>query len=162
MIDRHVAPAEQDLIRRADRALELLLARQARRVLLRQEHHADAVFADRRQRHALLGHLLAQHGVGDLDQHAGPVAHQRIRADGAAMIEVLQDQQTLLDDGMTLLAADVRDEADAARVVFKFGSIQTAPFGRRARIVVDGRALHFRGDERRHAGLRPESVMTRL
>jgi hypothetical protein len=51
-------------------------------------------------RAALARHLLAQELVRNLDQDAGAVAEQRIVAGGAAMLEVLQDLQALLDDGM--------------------------------------------------------------
>ena len=56
----------------------------------RHEQMADAILAGRRQLDALLGHLLAEEAVGDLHQHAGAVAHQRIGADGAAMRQVLE------------------------------------------------------------------------
>ena len=47
---------------------------------------------------ALRRHLGAVELVGDLDQDAGAVAHQRIGADRAAVVEVLEDLQALLDD----------------------------------------------------------------
>ena len=124
LVDRHVAPAQQHLALGLDRALEFLLARQARRVLLGQEDHADAVFAGRRQFDALPGHFLAVQRVGHLDQDAGAVAHQLVGAHGAAMVQVFQDLQPLLDDGVALLALDVRDEADAAGVMLVGGRIQ--------------------------------------
>ena len=68
-----------------DRALDLLLAGHARRRLLRQEHHADAVLADGRQLEPLRAARLAQEHVGQLDQDARAVALQRIGARGAAM-----------------------------------------------------------------------------
>ena len=43
VVDRHVAPAEQHLALVLDRALDLVLAGEARGRLARQEHHADAV-----------------------------------------------------------------------------------------------------------------------
>ena len=66
---------------------------------------------------ALRRHLGAVELVGDLDQDAGAVAHQRVGADRAAVVEVLEDLQALLDDRVRLLALDVGDEADAAGVV---------------------------------------------
>ena len=45
-----------------------------------------------------LRHLLAEELVRDLDQDAGAVAELRIAADRAAVGQVLQDQQALLDD----------------------------------------------------------------
>ena len=125
VVDRHVAPAEHDLAFDAHGALDFLFAGDARGVLLRQEHHADAVFAGRRQLDALLGHLVAEVLVGNLDQDAGAVAHQRVGADRAPVVQVLQDQQALLDDRMALVALDMGDETDAAGIVFIGGIVQT-------------------------------------
>ncbi len=123
-VDRNVAPAEDDLALGLDGALELLRAGEARRVLLRQEHHADAVFAGRRQHDTLGRHLGAVVVVGNLDQDAGAVAHQPIGADRAAVVQVLKDLQTLLDDRVRLAAGNVGDEADAAGIVLVGGRIQ--------------------------------------
>ena len=56
--------------------------------------------------------------VGQLDQDARAVAHQLVGAHRAAVVEVLEDLQTLLDDAVRSLALDVGDEADAAGVAF--------------------------------------------
>ena len=74
---------------------------------------------------ALLGHLFAVQRVGQLDQDAGAVAHQLVGAHCAAMVQVLEDLQALLDDGVALLALDVGHEADAAGVVLVGAGIQT-------------------------------------
>ena len=58
---------------------------------LRQEHHADAVLAERRQREALPAAGAAQERVGELDQDAGAVALQRVGAGRAAVRQVLED-----------------------------------------------------------------------
>jgi hypothetical protein len=120
-VDRHVAPAEQHLAFGLDGALEFLDAGQAGGVLLGQEDHADAVLARGRQGDTLRGHFLAVELVGDLQQDARPVAHQRIGTDRTAVVEVLEDLQTLLDDAVRLLALDVRHEADTAGVVLVVG-----------------------------------------
>ena len=73
---------------------------------------------------ALRRHLGAVELVGDLDQDAGAVAHQLVGADRAAMVEVLEDLQALLDDGVRFAAGDVGDEADAAGVVLVGGRVQ--------------------------------------
>ena len=86
-------------------------------MFLGQEDHADAVFAGRRQLDALFGHLRAVQRVGHLDQDAGAVAHQRIGPHGATVVEVLEDLQRVGDDGVALLALQVRHEAHAAGVV---------------------------------------------
>ena len=100
-------------------------------MFLRQEDHADAVFAVRRQRHALLGHFLAIETVRNLDQDARAIAHQRIGADGAPVVEVLENLQALLDDLVAFLALDVSDEADAAGVMLVLRVIQTLRGGNR-------------------------------
>jgi hypothetical protein len=133
-VDRHVAPAQQHLAFAAHRALDLLLAGQPRGVLLRQEDHPDAVLAGGRQRHALARHLLAQEVVGNLGEDACAVAHQRIGSHRAAVVQVEQDLQALLDDAVALLALDVGHEADAAGVVFVGGVVETLRVGGDARL----------------------------
>jgi hypothetical protein len=49
-------------------------------------------------------HFLAEEAVGDLHQHARAIAHQRVGADGAAMRQVFQHEQAVLDDLVRLLA----------------------------------------------------------
>ena len=126
-VDRDVAPAQDDLAFGADGALDRLLAGQARRRLFRQKDHADAVVARAWQNHALPGHFFAQELIGNLDQDSGAVPHQRISAHGAAVIEILQDQQPLLDDRMALLALDVRHKTDPAGVVLVGRVIKPLP-----------------------------------
>jgi hypothetical protein len=69
-------------------------------------------------------HLGAVVLVGDLDQDAGAVAHQLVGADRAAVIQVLEDLQPLLDDAVRLLALDMGDEADTAGVVLAARVVQ--------------------------------------
>src|SRR5439155_11816423 len=117
-------PAEQHLALVLDGALDLVFAGVARGGVARQEHHADAVLARRRQLHALLRHLLAEEAVGDLDQQARTVGELRVIAHGAAVSEVSQHRQALLDDGVRLPALDVGYEADAAGVMLVVRVIQ--------------------------------------
>ena len=124
-IDRDVAPAQHHLALGQRGALQFLLAGDARGVLLRQEHHADAIFARRRQLDALLGHLLAIVLIRNLDQDAGAVPHQLVGPDRATVIEILQDQQALFDDRMALFPLDMRDETDATGIVFMGRVVQT-------------------------------------
>ena len=49
----------------------------------------------------------------------------RFHLDGAPVIEIFQDQQALLDDGVALVALDVGDETDAAGIVFIGRVVQT-------------------------------------
>jgi len=113
--------AQQHLAFGLDGALHFLLAREARGVLFGQKNHAHAVFARGRQVHTLLGHLLAVQRVGDLDQDARAVAHELVRAHGAAMVEVFQNLERLGHEPMALLALDMRHEADATGIVLVHG-----------------------------------------
>ena len=92
-------------------------------MLLRQKHHADAVLARRREFDSLSRHLGAIEVVGDLDEDACAVAHQAVGTDRAAVVQVLEDLQTLGDDCVRLVAGDMSDEADAAGIVLVLGPI---------------------------------------
>jgi len=168
-VDRDITPAQQHLAFGLDGALELLLASLARSAFLGQEDHADAVFAGRRQLHALLGHFGAIELVGDLDQQTGTVTHQRVGAHGAPVIDVLEDLQALLHDAVRLQALDVRNEAHAAGVVFGAG-VQAGVgcslnfFARgRDQVVSEGRGRE-RGSRSRlgHVGAPKERVRKQL
>jgi hypothetical protein len=60
---------------------------------------------------------LPQKAIRHLHEHAGAVAGIRFAAAGAAVQEVEEDLEPLLDDGVRLPPFDVDDEADAAGVV---------------------------------------------
>ncbi|CPO01337.1 Uncharacterised protein [Bordetella pertussis] len=137
-VHRHVAPAQHDLAFGADRALQLLFTGQARGGFLGQEHHCHAVFARRRQDDALLSQFVVVQRVGNLDQDAGAVAHQLVGAHGAAVIQVFQDLQALLDDGVALAALDMGHEADATGVVLVVRVIQALGGGQADTACVDG------------------------
>jgi hypothetical protein len=57
--------------------------------------------------------------VRHLQQHAGAVAGVGLGAGGAAVVEVAEDLQRLLQDLVRLAALHVHHEADAAGVVLK-------------------------------------------
>ncbi len=87
-------------------------------MLLGQEDHAHAVFTGRRQGHALLGHFFPVQRVGDLDQDASAVTHQRVGTHGTTVVDVFQDLQGLRHDVVALDALDVGHKPEAAGVVF--------------------------------------------
>ena len=89
----------------------------ARRLLHRQKAHRDGIAAGHRQFDAATPSPMAQQLVGHLDHAAGAVAHQRVGADRAAMVEIDEDLQAAPDDIVRFPALDVRDKADAARIV---------------------------------------------
>jgi hypothetical protein len=64
-----------------------------------------------------------------LEQDARTVAHQRVGADRAAVVQVQEDLQALLDDLVAPPALHVHDEAHAAGVVLVAAVIQAEPFG---------------------------------
>jgi hypothetical protein len=109
-------------------------------VLLGQEHHADAILTRRGQLDALRRHLGTKVVVGDLDQDAGAVAHQRVGADRAAVVQVLENLQTLRDDRVRLASGDVGDETDAAGIVLVRRRIQS---GRRCQVHFAARSHRF-------------------
>ena len=132
LVDRDVAPPDRPLALGLDRPLDHLLEHGAALGIGRQVEDADAVAAGRRQLDPDRG---AHERVGDLDQDAGAVAGVRIRALGAAVLEVLERVERLLDDGMGRLAPQLRDERDAARVMLVGGVVEASgPGGSSVRV----------------------------
>ena len=83
--------------------------------------------AGRRKAHSLGQHLFPEEGIRYLDENARAVARERIRPDRAAVAQVAQNLETLLNDGVGFPALDVRDETDAACVVLVGGVVETLP-----------------------------------
>ena len=84
-------------------------------------------------------HSSREEAMRDLHEHAAAVARLRVGAHRAAMVEVEQDLQAHLDDGVRLAVLHVGDEADAAGIVLVGGVVE--PLGlRKARIPHHGRA----------------------
>ena len=97
-----------------------------RRRVLREEDHADRVAAGRRQ----LDAARAASRAAGTRRGSGPAVPAPspglgIAAARAAVLEVEQHRDALLDDVVRLLAADVRDEADAAGVVLEGRIVET-------------------------------------
>ena len=65
-----------------------------------------------------------------LEQNARAVARVRLTSARAAMIEVHQNRQRLLDDFVRALALHLADKADAARVVLKLWIVESLFFRR--------------------------------
>ena len=95
----------------------------------RGKDHADAVVARFGQFDAQRCADLAQECIRHLQEDAGAVAGIGFTAAGAAMVEVDQDGQRLLDDLVGLFPLDVGDEADAAGIVFELGIVEPLLFG---------------------------------
>ncbi len=117
IVGRHVAPAEHGLAFVLDDLFDHFFHLDPQVAILRHEDEGHGIGAGRRQGDALLGHLAHEEGVRNLHHDAGAVAHQRIGADGAAMLEVLEDVETVGDDLVRGDVLEVDDEADAAGIV---------------------------------------------
>ena len=141
IVGRHVAPAEQHQAFCLDLFGDDALDNFAPRRLLRHEQCADRVVAGLRQLEADLGGLALEERVRDLHQDAGAVTGARVGADGAAMFEVAEDVDRVVDDLMRLLAFDVGDEADAAGILFQAGVVKS--LGRRTPAELTRRFCRF-------------------
>ena len=87
--------------------------------IVRQEHHADAVFAGARQGNFLLRRDFLEKGVRRLNQDARAVAGVDLTAARAAVIQVEQHLQRLPDNRVGFLPLHVDHETHAAGLVFK-------------------------------------------
>ena len=72
-----------------------------------------------------LSAFLGEELVRDLHQDAGAVAGARIGADRAAVLEIAEDGERVLDDLVRLAALDVGDEADAAGILVERRIVET-------------------------------------
>ena len=77
----------------------------------------------------LAAHLLVER-VRHLQQHAGAVAGVDLAAAGAAVVQVLQHLDRLLEHAVRLATLDVDDEPHAAGVVLVARVVETLPGGR--------------------------------
>jgi hypothetical protein len=84
-----------------------------------QENHAHAVLARRGQVEAQGGALAGKELMRDLNQHACAVARHRIAARGAAVGQIDQDLDALLNEVVRARAPEAGDESDAAGVAFQ-------------------------------------------
>ena len=123
-IGRYVAPGNNGLSFPRRVALEGGNTGFPRGLFLRQEAHGYRVMAGLRQVVSSLGRPVAQQPVRYLDQTAGAIAHQRIIADGAPVVEIGQDFEPAQDNVVRLSALNIGDKADAARIVLVHRVIQ--------------------------------------
>ncbi len=117
IVGRHVAPAEQLQPFGIDHAGDHGFAIDALRVVARHEHVADSVMAGLGELDPKRRANLFEEGMRDLHQDAGAVAGKRVGPGRAAMGEVLQNLQAMLDDLVARPRLQIGDETDAASVV---------------------------------------------
>jgi len=124
VVGRHGAPAQKVLALRLDDALEGLLDLAADGRVAREEDDAAAVLAGGGEGEPrFLGRLL-QELMRHLHEHARAIARVGLAAGSAAVVEVRQDLQRLLQDLVRFAPVHVRHETDAAGIVLEGRIIQ--------------------------------------
>jgi hypothetical protein len=124
-VGRHGPPAEEVLPLGLHDLLETLLQPAAMRGIARQENQAAAVLKGTRQGDAALFAHFQQEGMRHLQEDAGAIAGVGLAAAGAAMVEVLQHLDRLLQDLVRLPPFDIDHKADATGVVLEPGIVQS-------------------------------------
>ena len=127
LLDRDVAPGDDALPLGLDGVGEQPLELVPALLLLGQEADRDAVLPRGRQ---LRADHAAQELVGQLHEDPGAVARVRVGARRAAVLQVLEGGDRPPDRLVARLAAQPRDERDAAGVVLVCGVVQTDRPGR--------------------------------
>src|SRR5262249_7040771 len=129
-VARGRSPAETRMPFGRNRALDQLPDFFAIRRVGWQEDHARAVLARGREREPEVRRRLAEEAIGHLHEDARAVAGARLAATRAAMQQVEQHLQPLLDDAVRLAPLDIDDEADAAGVVLVGRIVETSGVGK--------------------------------
>ena len=123
-IDRHLAPKEQRhaglgaaLLKHATGILYAL-------VVLREEQHGHAIVALCRQNLAALLGLFTEKVMRNLEQDAGAVAGVLLESRTAAVLQVDQNGQRVVQNLVMALTVDIGKRADATCIVVEFGAIK--------------------------------------
>ena len=123
-VDRHLAPKEQRhaglgaaLLKHAAGILYAL-------VVLRKEQHGHAIVALCRQNLAALLSLFTEKVMRNLEQDAGAVAGVLLESGAAAVLQVDQNGQRVVQNLVMALAVDIGKRADATCIVVEFGAIK--------------------------------------
>ena len=133
-VDGHLAPKEQRhaglgaaLLKHATGILYAL-------VVLREEQHGHTIVALCRQNLAALLSLFAEKVMRDLKQDAGAVAGVLLESGAAAVLQVDQNGQRIVQNLVMALAVDIGKRADATCIVVEFGAIKA--------LLLNGICLH--------------------
>ena len=139
-VDRHLAPEQQGHAAGGAALFEDALGVGHALLVLRQKQHRHAVIAlFREDLSALLG-LLAKEAVRDLEEDAGAVAGVALEPDAAAVLEVDEDGEGVVENLVALVPVDARERSDAAGVVLEFGTPEGA-----GRICAGGTLFVYQG-----------------
>ena len=120
---------ERDAALRAAALEDLARRRHAGRVVVRKEQHGHAVVSLVGQELPLLLRLLAEEAVRHLEEHARAVSGVALEALSAAMLQVHEHRQRVVERLVAALSVQVRDGADAAGVMLEALAIKTAVHG---------------------------------
>ena len=127
IVHGHVAPAQDGLAFFLDDRLQPAFAAAALLGVRRQKHHAHAVRAGVGKVESGRGAGFGQEAMRSLEQDAGAVARAFFAAAGAAVVQIGENGQALLDDVVRAPALDVDDETDAAGVVLEARVVEPLP-----------------------------------
>ena len=139
-VDRHAAPEHERhaafgaaLLEDADRGLDGSRVGDAiglaGLVAVREEEHRHAVITLVGEQLALLLRLLAEEAVRNLEQHARAISGVALKALAAAVLEVDEDREGVVESLVALDALQAGNGADSASVMLVAGTIQTGLAG---------------------------------
>ena len=124
-VDRHLAPAKEEQAARGEHLFgDRLGARLGIGVVVRQKDEADAEVLVLIKMVAQAARFLAEDFVGKLREQARAVAGFGVGVERAAMPQVAERLDAVLEDPVGAFAADVGDEADPAGIVLERGLIK--------------------------------------
>jgi hypothetical protein len=121
----HIAPANHVLAFLDAEIFEVVDAKVAGPVILRQEAHGDGIIAGLRQGDARACRPFAEQGVWNLDQNARAIAQERISAHGTAMVNIHKDLEAAFNGFVRFHAFNIGHKADTARIMFVARVIKT-------------------------------------
>ena len=123
-VDRHLAPKEQRHTGLGAAFLKHAAGILYAFVVLREEQHGHAIVALCRQNLAALLSLFAEKVMRNLEQDAGAVAGVLLESRAAAVLQVDQNGQCIVQDLVMALTVDIGKRADATCIVVEFGAIK--------------------------------------
>jgi len=91
-------------------------------IVTRQKDHADGVLTRLGQ---IEIHHIAEERIRQLQQQPRPITRARVCAHSAAVMQTLEDGQTLQHNLVALLPLDMRDKTDAAGIMFVCRVVQS-------------------------------------
>ena len=128
VIGRHASPAEDAESFGFDQLFELPFARVTLVTIHRQIDHADPVMAFVRKLDVESFCMMAEKFVRHLHQDARAVAGIVLTSACAAMVEIHEHLEGIVDELMSLFRTEMDDKSDPTRVVFVRGIVETLFF----------------------------------